>query len=93
VADDNNLRVVTTSDLNDSQKNAVKAHLSSLVKETEATKLALPHNRTGSDKESFENAVKAVIAGKTYDQLSVAQKTFFMGGQLSDADYDALPIS
>lgn len=93
IADDNNLRVTTSAELNPAQQAAVKTHLLSLVKETEAAKLELPHNLIGQPRVDFENAVKAVIASKTFDQLSVAQKTFFMGGQLSDEAYDALPIS
>jgi hypothetical protein len=93
VSDDNNLRLVTSAELNPTQQAAVKAHLASLVKETEASKLVLPHNLIGLDRVNFENAAKAVIATKTFDQLSAAQKTLFMGGHLSDADYDSLPIS
>lgn len=93
VVDDTCLKVVTSAGLTSVQQGAVKTYLATLTKDGEATKLAAPHCLIGNAKETFENSVKAVIASKSYDQLSVAQKTFFMGGQLSASDYDSLPTS
>lgn len=93
VADDNNLRVVTTVAMTLDQQAAVKTYMGTLTHDGEATKLALPHNLTGQEKVAFENAVKAKIATLTWDSMSVAQRTFSMGGQLSNSDYDILPTS
>jgi hypothetical protein len=93
ISDDSSLKIVTTSEMTKDQKGAVMTYLGTLTKNGEAAKLALPHALIGAAKSTFENQVRAVIASKTFDQLSPAQKTFFMGGQLSSNDYDALPIS
>jgi hypothetical protein len=90
---DNRLKIVTSADMTTDQINAVKAYIATLTQNGEATKLALPHNLVSNDKATFENLVKAKIATLTWDALSVAQRTFSMGGTLSNSDYDALPTS
>ena len=90
---DSRLKVVISADLTKDQMSAISTYIASLTQNGEATKLALPHNLVGDAKAVFENAVKAVIAGKTWDTLSVAQRTFSMGGTLSMSDYDSLPTS
>ncbi len=90
---DAQLKIVTSDMMEKAAVDAVNAYIATLTQQGEATKLALPHNLSGQAKVTFENSVKAVIASKTFDQLTAAQKTFFMGGTLSNSDYDSLPTS
>lgn len=93
VSDDTSLKVITSSALTLDQQAPIKSHLASLTHDGEATKLQAPHCLMGAAKASFENSVKTVIAGKTWDTLTPAQRTFSMGGSLSASDYDSLPTS
>jgi hypothetical protein len=90
---DSQLSVIKNSAWTSDQITAVKTYIATLTESGEATKLALPHNLTGSAKATFEAAVTAKIATLTWDTMSPAQRTFSMGGTLSNTDYDSLPTS
>ena len=75
-------------------KTEIEGYLAGLTSGGEATKRALPSRKISTAaQKTFEAAVKAHIATKTWDSMSAAERTFAMGGSLSPSDYDTLTTS
>lgn len=72
---------------------AMRAHFSGLTEGGEAAKLALPSRLDVSAKAARDQLIKSVIAGKTWDTMSTAERKFAMGVSVTNAEYDALAIS